>query len=190
MKRTHVVVALIGAAAIVLILALVFTSDPSPAPPADKTDPRGATPTPSGSTDHPSIPRDAGTTGVDSVVGPTWDEVEASATKSREQRPADLTEGACREDRHCSATGGLLRCDADRGKCAEPQICVGDKDCVGARVCARGVCLDELPGCRARECMPGHCVHTAGECEFNPCKSDKDCAGTRHCDMSIGGECS
>jgi hypothetical protein len=188
MKRSHIAIA-VGAAAVgILVLVLLYggSDDPRPTPPADS----GALPerpvaSPGDRNGHAPQPKEANT---DAPV--TWDELDAALRKKRgPDRPAHLAEGQCRDDSHCSKAGGLLRCDTANGQCKEPTICVADEDCLGVRVCQRGRCADELQGCRAADCRPGHCDHGAGECEYNPCKTDKDCAGNRRCDPSRRGEC-
>ncbi len=188
MKRSHIALAVTAVALAFLALVLLLR-DPHGDAPVRGPD--------AGEVDHkPADPTAQPSNGIDSGgvapegPGPTWDEIAQELARTRgASRPAELAPGACKEDSHCSDADGLLRCDAAAGTCKEPEICVADEDCLGARVCQRGTCLDEIPGCRARDCFPGHCDHGFGECEYNPCKSDKDCAGTRHCNLELGGEC-
>lgn len=94
-------------------------------------------------------------------------------------RDPSLAPGACKEPKDCPT--GLMGCE--EGTCKEPPVCLVDEDCLGARKCFTGKCVDEFDGCRLQDCMPnGYCHARYNECEKHNCKTDKDCAGGRRCD--------
>lgn len=89
-------------------------------------------------------------------------------------------DAACRDRCEVAGCPGDTRCDAETGRCTEPEGgCRADADCLGGRICAGAACVDP---CRdgadcdgAQRCEGGRCL----EPDF--CNGDLDCLGERRC---------
>jgi hypothetical protein len=105
-------------------------------------------------------------------------ERKAPPPRFKAEEPADDT---CDSASECGSP--LMTCDAGARRCVEPSICVGDRDCIGGRLCYHGGCVEKAEGCRQQDCPAGsYCNSTFGQCEQHACKTDEDCAGARRCE--------
>lgn len=125
--------------------------------------------------------------GVKPVLSPRFAKVNAPLTqiavRSRDEDLRPQPDGTCQELLDCPTE--LMNCDGAQGRCQEPSTCMTDFDCLGKRVCQHGRCVEEVEGCRLKDCIANgfdYCNVKFDQCENYSCETDQECAGTRRCD--------
>lgn len=128
----------------------------------------------------------AAPSGTTAAAEPTGSAATAPPRRERQPPPPRFDaeaapDGTCSTSTDCESP--LMECEQSAGRCVESPICVGDSDCLGARLCYHGTCVDKAEGCRQADCPSGsYCNTTFGQCEQHACKTDEDCAGARRCE--------